>query len=96
MIEKERERVQEQMDKKALTTDFRISKGKQNNVHIKSILTVHTHTPAQANILGQGGKGIIYKKTHTNKSQTQRIKIRKANHKICCKLKTNKNCVLHV
>lgn len=44
MIEKERERVQEQMDKKALTTDFRISKGKQNNVHIKSILTVHIQT----------------------------------------------------
>lgn len=46
-------RVLEQTDKKALTTDFRISKGKQNNVHIKSILTVHTDTPAQANMLGR-------------------------------------------
>lgn len=51
MIDWKRERVLEQTDKKALTTDFRISKGKQNNVHIKSILTVHT--TAQANMLGQ-------------------------------------------
>lgn len=68
MIEQERERVQEQMDKKALTTDFRISKGKQNNVHIKSILTVHTHTSAGKYIRTRRKRSYIQKNTDTNKS----------------------------
>lgn len=66
--ERKRERVLEQTDKKALTTDFRISKGKQKQCAYKKYLNrTHTDTPAQANVLGRGG--IIYKqKTQTNKS----------------------------
>lgn len=64
---REKERVLEQTDKKALTTDFRISKGKF--VHIKYLNRTHTHTPAQANMLGKEVE--LYTKklhTHTTKS----------------------------
>lgn len=58
--ERERERVLEQKDKKALTTDFRISKGKQKQCAYKKYLN-RTHTPAQANMLGRE------EKSYTNK-----------------------------
>lgn len=60
MIERERERVLEQTDKKALTTDFRISKGKQKQCAYKKYLNrTHTHTSAGKYVRTRGG--IIYK-----------------------------------
>lgn len=56
----------EQTDKKALTTDFRISKGKQKQCAYKKYLNrTHTDTPAQANMLGRE------EELYTNKTYKQ-------------------------